>query len=70
MEDEIDLRQYIVPLLKNWQWIAAVTLVGAAIAAVLSFFVIKPSYEATALIVVRPPLYTLSLDSVWKPTLT
>lgn len=63
MEDEIDLRQYINILLKNWFWILALTLGGAAIAAVLSYFVIKPSYEATALIVVRPPLYTINLDS-------
>jgi succinoglycan biosynthesis transport protein ExoP len=62
MEDEIDLRQYILPLLKYWYWIIAVSIAGAAIAAILSYFVLTPIYEATALIVVRPPLYTVNLD--------
>lgn len=62
MEDEIDLRQYIKILIKNWFWILALTLGGTVIAAIMSFFVIKPKYEATALIIVRPPLYTINLD--------
>jgi len=62
MDDEIDLRQYILILLKNWYWIVVFSLGGAAIAAVISFFVLSPQFEASALLIVRPPLYTLNLD--------
>lgn len=48
-EDEIDLREYATMLLRHWRLIAALTLVAAAIAGVVSF-IIPPIYEATAVI--------------------
>lgn len=62
MEDEIDLRQYIEVLLKRWKWIVALTLIAALMAAVISFFVLQPTYEASALILITSPRYQLRFD--------
>ncbi|WP_019907476.1 YveK family protein [Thermoanaerobacter indiensis] len=47
MEEEISLRELIDIILKNKKIIIVVTLAATLVAAVLSFFVIKPTYEAT-----------------------
>ena len=50
-EDEIDLREYISIL---WKWralIVSVTLLSVLTAGLLSFFVLKPVYEASTQIV-------------------
>jgi len=46
--DEVDLREY-VDVLWRWRWfVVAVVVAAGAVAGVLSFFVISPTYEATA----------------------
>jgi uncharacterized protein involved in exopolysaccharide biosynthesis len=62
MEDEIDLRQYIEVLLKRWKWIVALTLIAALTAAAISFFVLRPTYEASALVLITSPRYQLRFD--------
>ncbi len=47
MEEEISLRELIEVILKYKKTIIIVTLTATLVAAVLSFFVIKPTYEAT-----------------------
>jgi succinoglycan biosynthesis transport protein ExoP len=64
--DEIDLRQYLQVLLDHWPWIVVATIVGAAIAGVLSFFIISPTYEATALIAITPPKYLMEFSPEFR----
>ncbi|WP_028992409.1 YveK family protein [Thermoanaerobacter thermocopriae] len=47
MEEEISLRELIEIILKHKKTIIIVTLAATLVAVVLSFFVIKPTYEAT-----------------------
>ena len=54
MEEEIDLRRYIVVLIKYWYWIAGLTLVAAAAAFIISFW-LPPVYEAKALVAITYP---------------
>lgn len=46
-EQEIRLDEIFDALKKRWLMIVSITLIAAIIAAVLSFFVIKPKYEAS-----------------------
>jgi len=62
MEDEIDLREYIQVLIRRWKWIVALTLIAAITAAAISFFVLQPKYQATALVLVTNPRYQLKFD--------
>ncbi len=62
MEDEIDLREYIQVLIRRWKWIVALTLIAAITAAAISFFVLQPTYQATALVLVTNPRYQLKFD--------
>jgi succinoglycan biosynthesis transport protein ExoP len=62
MEDEIDLRQYIEVLIRRWKWIVALTLIAALTAAAISFFVLEPVYEASALVLITSPRYQLRFD--------
>jgi succinoglycan biosynthesis transport protein ExoP len=50
MEEEIDLRAYVLVLLKYWKWILGTTVAAAVVALVVSFL-LPPTYEATALVV-------------------
>lgn len=61
MEDEIDLRAYIALLLKYKYWIVALAL-GAAVVALGVSFVWPPTYEATALVAITKPRYTMRFD--------
>ncbi len=61
MEEEIDLRQYIVILLKAKYWIIGATIVAAALALGVSFL-IPPTFEATALVSITKPRYTVQFD--------
>jgi succinoglycan biosynthesis transport protein ExoP len=61
MEDEIDLRAYIAILLKYKYWIVGLAL-GAAILALGVSFVWPPTYEATALVAITKPRYTMRFD--------
>lgn len=63
MEDEIDLRPYIKLLIKNWRWIVGVTVLLAGIAFLFSLFVIKPTYEAEALLISISTRYDVRIDT-------
>jgi succinoglycan biosynthesis transport protein ExoP len=45
--EEISLRELIETLIRGWKLIVAITLLAVLISAVVSFFVIKPTYEAS-----------------------
>lgn len=70
-DDEIDLADLIVPLIRGWRTIAGLTLVSMLIAAALSLWVIPPAYEADALLTARTEVtlggqalpFTLTLPS-------
>jgi succinoglycan biosynthesis transport protein ExoP len=61
MEEEIDLRAYILVLLKYWKWILGITVAAAAVALAVSFL-LPPTYEATALVAVQAPQPVVNLD--------
>lgn len=67
MEEEIDLRAYIAVLWKGKYWIIGLALV-AALAAMGVSFLLPPTYEATALVAVTRPRYTLQFDSKLSTT--
>ena len=52
MEEEIDLREYINVIVRRWKWIAGITLVAVITAAVVSFLILPPIYEAKAGVVI------------------
>ncbi len=62
MEDEIDLQKYILLLINHWKWIAGASIVLALVAMVISLYVLSPTYEAKALILIIPPRYSLTFD--------
>jgi len=61
MEEEIDLRAYLLVLLKYWKWILGTTVAAAVVALVVSFL-LPPTYEATALVIIRQPQYMMQFD--------
>jgi succinoglycan biosynthesis transport protein ExoP len=65
-DDEIDLRQYLEVFLRRWPWIVLTTVLAAAVAAGLSFFVISPTYEATALVAITPPKYLMEFSPEFR----
>ncbi len=66
-DQEIDLRPYINLILRHWRWIVLTTVVAAAVAAGLSFFVLCPTYEATALVAITPPKYLMQFSAEFEP---
>ena len=52
VEEEIDLREYIEVIVRRWRWIAGITLVAVITAAIVSFFLMAPIYEAKAGVVI------------------
>ncbi len=62
MEQEIDLRQYIAVLLKYKYWIVGLTII-AALAALIVSLLSPVVYQATALVGVVEPRYTLQFDA-------
>ncbi|HFE9683162.1 TPA: YveK family protein [Clostridium perfringens] len=46
-ENTISLQEIIYALKKRWKLIALITIAATLVSAILSFFVIKPQYEAT-----------------------
>ncbi|RSD26971.1 Wzz/FepE/Etk N-terminal domain-containing protein [Mesobacillus subterraneus] len=53
MQEEISLREIIEVILKGKKLIIGITIIALIIAAILSYFVIKPSYETKATILVN-----------------
>lgn len=62
LDDQIDLRRYVQAVLKNWIWIALAMVLGAGAAAVFSFFIVRPTYEATALVAITPARYLMQFS--------
>ena len=52
MEEEIELRQYWEILRKRWIIVVVLPLIAALASGVISFFVIKPVYQASATLIV------------------
>lgn len=51
-QEEIDLRDILDILKKQWRMIALITLVAVLISAIVSLFILSPVYEATSTILV------------------
>jgi len=59
-EEEIDLREILAILRKKLWLILVITIIAVVISGVLSFYVIKPTYQAsTSLIVSKSPNSTV-----------
>jgi capsular polysaccharide biosynthesis protein len=52
MEEEIELRQYWDVLQKRWITVVAIPLIAALTSGVISFFIIKPVYQASTTLIV------------------
>ena len=52
MEEKIELRQYWDVLRKRWKIVIALPLIAALTSGVISFFVIKPVYQASTTLIV------------------
>lgn len=52
MEEEIDLRQYWEVLRKRWLIVVAIPLIAAITSGIISFFIIKSSYQASTTLIV------------------
>ena len=61
MEDEIDLRVFVEPLLRRWYWIVGLALV-AAVAVLIVSFQLPATYQATAVVLVTEPRYQMEFD--------
>jgi len=61
LEEEIDLRVYVDVLIRRWKWIAALAVVAAVVALVASFL-LPPTYETSALVVITQPRYVMRFD--------
>ncbi len=61
MEEEIDLRQYVMVLLRRWKWIAGLTVTAAVVAFVVSLL-LPPTYEASAVVIITQPRYLMQFD--------
>lgn len=53
MEEVIDISKFLNLLKRNWKFIVGLSLLGALIAAAISFFLIKPTYSASTQILVN-----------------
>ncbi|MCO4096696.1 capsule biosynthesis protein CapA [Macrococcoides canis] len=53
MEEVIDISKVLNLLKRNWKFIVGLSLLGAIIAAAISFFLIKPTYSASTQILVN-----------------
>jgi uncharacterized protein involved in exopolysaccharide biosynthesis len=61
MPDEIDLRKYILAIIRGWKILIALALISAGIAFTLTTFQ-KDTYTATAVIVLNPPPSLMAFD--------
>ena len=52
MEEEIELRQYWEMLIKRWAIVVILPIIAALTSGVISFFVIKPVYQASTTLIV------------------
>jgi uncharacterized protein involved in exopolysaccharide biosynthesis len=63
MDYEFDLRSYTALVTRYWRLIAGLAVAGAVVAALVSRFLLVPTYEAEATIVVAASPYRVSLES-------
>jgi len=56
-EDEIDLRSYVNVLLRYWWIVVGVPLLAIIVAGIYGFAMVKPGYQATALVAITSPRY-------------
>ena len=61
-EEEIDLREYINVLLKRKGIIILIFLIAVITAALVSFFFLKPVYEASTILMISKPKYQVELE--------
>ena len=61
MEDEIDLREYVRMLMRHWRLVVSLAVVAAGVAFAVSSFLPK-RYEASAIVAITRPRYTLQFD--------
>ena len=61
-EEEIDLREYINVLLKRKNVIILIFLIAVITAALVSYFVLKPVYEASTILMISKPKYQVELE--------
>ena len=61
-EEEIDLRVYINVLLKRKGIIILIFLIAVITASLVSFFYLKPVYEASAILMISKPKYQVELE--------
>ncbi|MBU2563193.1 MAG: hypothetical protein KJ568_01945 [Actinobacteria bacterium] len=61
-EEEIDLREYINVLLKRKGIIILIFLIAVITAALVSYFYLKPVYEASAILMISKPKYQVELE--------
>ena len=61
-EEEIDLREYINVLIKRKGVIILIFLIAVITAALVSYFYLKPVYEASAILMISKPKYQVELE--------
>jgi len=61
-EEEIDLREYINVLLKRKGVIILIFLIAVTTAALVSYFYLKPVYEASTILMISKPKYQVELE--------
>lgn len=65
-EDEIDLHDYVNVLVKYWWIVIGLPVVFVAIAAILGFLVMQPTYEATAMVAITRPRYIVQFTNQFE----
>lgn len=65
MEETIDLREYFGIIKKRFWIITLITVIATAISGVISFFVLKPVYEAKSTLIVNTEKYEGSQVITW-----
>ena len=61
-EEEIDLRDYLEVIVRRKWIIIGVTLAAVISAGMVSFFVLRPVYQATSILMVSKPKYQVELE--------
>jgi len=62
MEEEIDLREYVDVIVKRWKLVLGIPFLAVLVAALVSFLLLPPVYEAVATCVATNPKYQMQFD--------
>jgi uncharacterized protein involved in exopolysaccharide biosynthesis len=68
MEEGIDLGAGLRVFLKYWKWILGITVAAAGVGLTVSLR-LPFTYEATALVTIKPPLYVMNFDTRFQPVI-